>query len=725
MATADDPLKSRRSARVHTPTVLQMEAVECGAAALSIILGYYRRYVALEELRVQCGVSRDGSKANNIVKAAKGYGLNGRGFKLVPEKLLDVAKPCIVWWNQNHFLVLEGMVGDKVYLNDPASGPRTCTMAEFADSYSLIVVLFEPAPDFKPGGSKPSLIAGLLPRMRNYMPSAIFFIVSAIFLVIPGLAVPAFTRIFIDEILVANRDEWLRPLLVGMGLTAAIMSGLTWLQQFFLLRYETCLALSESAKFFAHILRLPTAFFSQRFGGEIGQRVLINDKIAHTVAEKLSQFVVDFLKTGLFGVLMFFYDIRLALATIGLASINFLVLKLLARIRVDASRRLLQDQGKLTATSMGGLQMMETIKGTGGEDEFFSRWGGYQAKTLLGKQKLGFLTHSTTVLPTFLDALTTAAMLGIGGFRVMEGDNFTIGMLVAFQSVAQNFTHPLGDMVNFASHIQELQGDMARVDDVLNHRQDHIYQQHPVRDVEKLRLTGHVQLQKISFGYNPIGSPLIADFDLTIRPGQRVALVGGSGSGKSTIAKLVAGLYQTRSGEICFDGIPREEIPHELLNNSMAVIDQEIFLFAGTIRDNLTMWDATVPEEKLMNALRDAHILGKVSERPGGLSSIVEEGGHNFSGGERQRLEIARALVADPTFLILDEATSALDPPTEKIIEKNLMRRGCSCLIVAHRLSTIRDCDEIIVMEQGKIVERGTHTELVALQGAYANLIKE
>lgn len=725
MPGESEPFKAEEKGSVQTPTVLQMESVECGAAALAIILAYYGRYVSLEELRVQCGVTRDGSNAKNLRKAAVRYGLETKAYKLGAEKLVGLRMPCIVWWNRNHYLVLEGFEADRVYLNDPATGPRYCTFEEFRDSYSMVVLQFRPGIDFAPGGAKPSLLARLVPRLRHYEGAAVFFILITFLLIVPGLAVPAFTRIFIDEILISNRESWFRPLLFGMGIAVVLMMVTTALQQRYLLRYQRCLALSSAGRFFVHVLRLPISFFAQRYGGEVGNRVAINDRIAEVVAEKLSQFIVDGLKVAIFGVLMFFYSPALALVTIVLASVNFLILRLVARIRVDANWRLMQDQGKLMATSMGGLQAMETIKGTGNEEEFFARWSGYQAKTLLTEQRLGVITHAVKVLPPLLEGLTTAAILGVGGLTVMNG-GFTIGMLVAFQTVAQNFVKPLADMVQFAGHIQELQGDMTRVDDVLNHAKDRVFVQNEASiEGEKNRLSGLVEIKNLTFGYNPLGDPLIKDFSLTIRPGQRVALVGGSGSGKSTIAKLVSGLHEASSGQILFDGLSREQISRDLLKNSVAVIDQEIFLFEGSVRENLRMWNETILDSVLMSALDDANMLGRISQRPGGLSSMIEEGGRNFSGGERQRMEIARALVNDPTFLIMDEATSALDPPTEKIIEKNLLKRGCGCLIVAHRLSTIRDCDEIIVLDNGAIVERGNHHELKALGGRYARLIQE
>jgi NHLM bacteriocin system ABC transporter peptidase/ATP-binding protein len=701
-----------------------MEAVECGAASLCILLSHYKCYIPLEQLRHDCGVTRDGSKANNILKAARKYGLEAKGFKLGPEKLVDLDMPVIVWWNQNHFLVLEGIRNGICHLNDPASGPRTCTFEEFDDSYSRIVMTFERTPEFKPQGTPPSVLAGLIPRMKPYKLAATYFVISALFLVIPGLAMPAFTQIFIDEIVVGSRSDWLAPLLFVMAIVAVLTYWLTALQEYYLLRYQTVLALSDSAKFFHHILRLPSSFFAQRFGGEIGQRVMINDRIADVVAAKLSHAVVDLLQVVFFASLMFFYDNLLALVTIVLGVLNLVVVKAVARFRVDACRRLLKDEGKLMGTAMGGLQMVETIKGTGGDDEFFARWAGYQAKTLTAKQSLGFVAKATAALPTLINALTNVAILGVGGYQVMAG-NMTIGMLVAFQTISGNFSKPFSALVGVSGEIQELQGDMSRVDDVLNHSIDPIYQKTDAIRPPQPKLSGLVEIKNLTFGYNPLGKPLIDDFNLVIAPGQRVALVGGSGSGKSTVAKLVSGLFQPWSGTISFDGYTRNALEADYLNSSVAVIDQEVFLFEGTVLDNVTMWNSTTPESRVTEALRDAAILDIIAARPGGLISHVEESGRNFSGGQRQRLEIARALLSEPRFIILDEATSALDPPTEKQIEKNLMRRGCSCLIVAHRLSTIRDCDEIIVMKDGKVVERGPHEELVRRGGAYCELIKE
>ena len=719
--------KIRGAKRVATPTLLQMEAVECGAASLGIILRHHGKWVPLEELRVRCGVSRDGSTARGIVRAARDYGLEASGYKYGLEDLVKLEMPVIIHWNFNHFLVLEGFRGGQVYLNNPAGGPEIVTQDELEASFTGVVLTFEPDEEFKKGGLRPSAFRALRSRLKNLGTPLAYAAICGLFLLIPGLAAPAFSSILLDDVLVGGRVSWLMPLLWCMGASAAITILLVWLQQSALLRLETRLSLSSAAKFFLHVLRLPIEFFAQRFGGEIGSRVLINDRVARAVSERLVVLVISLISAVVFAVFMFAYDWVLASAAVAMAVVNLVIMRLTARKRMDASRRLLRDQGKILATSMSGLQMIETLKASGGESEFFARWGGHQAKALRAQQQLGLFATVTMIVPPTISALTGVAILVGGGWRIMDG-LLTIGTLVAFQTLFGSFTYPLTSVVNFGNAMQELAGDMDRLDDVLGYPQDATFLRTYDRNIagpEVTKLSGELELVDVTFGYNPLDPPLIENLNLTIKPGQRLALVGASGSGKSTVAKLVAGLYRPHSGKILFDGISRDEVPPDLLNASVAVVDQDIFLFGGTVRENLTMWDSTIPDRDVMDALRDADILDVVAARPGGDQSVVSEAGANYSGGQRQRLEIARALVGRPSLLVLDEATSALDPTTEKNIDAQLRRRGCACLIVAHRLSTIRDCDEIVVMEAGKVVQRGTHDQLIAQEGVYHMLITE
>jgi NHLM bacteriocin system ABC transporter peptidase/ATP-binding protein len=713
-----------RVSRVKTPTVLQMEAVECGAASLGIMLGYYRRIVPLAELRRECGVSRDGSKASNVLKAARSYGLEAKGFKKQLEDLKQLRPPYIVFWNFNHFLVVEGWGKEQVYLNDPGSGPRSVSLQEFDQAYTGVVLVMEPGPDFKKGGHKPSIISALGQRLKGTQGALLYCLLAGLLLTIPRLAMPAFTQVFVDEVLIQSRQDWLRPLILGMLIAAVLRGLLARVRLYYLRRLMLKLALSMSGQFLWHTLRLPVGFYAQRFAGEISGRAEMNDKVADILSGRLATTVIDGIMMVFYALVMFTYDWVLTSIGIFFAAINFLALQSLSRTRVDANMKLALEFGKVGGVAIGGIQTMETVKASGLESDLFAKFAGYYAKALNTQQELGLPSQILAVLPSLLTSLTTASVLVVGGLRVMNG-SLSIGMLVAFQTLMGSFMEPVNSLINFGSTLQELEGDLNRLDDVLENpidpeadRKDTLQSV----EIDSFRLQGYIELRNVTFGYSRLESPLIENFSLTIKPGQRVALVGGSGSGKSTIAKLVCGLYEPWEGEICFDGKPRTQIPRQVLANSVAMVEQDIFLFGGSVRENLTLWDNTVPEGDLVQACKDAAIHNLILFMPGGYDAELIEAGGNISGGQRQRLEIARAFVKNPSILVLDEATSALDSETELIIDRNIRKRGCSCVVVAHRLSTIRDCDEIIVFERGKVVQRGTHEELSQQQGAYARL---
>ena len=741
-----------QSVRVRTPTLLQMEAVECGAAALGIILSYYGRIIPLTELRRECGVSRDGSKASNVLKAARLYGLDAKGFKKPLEDLKGIAPPFIVFWNFNHFLVVEGFKKNQVYLNDPGTGPRTVSLDEFDRAYTGVVLIFEPGLEFHKGGKKQSMVSALSSRLQTSRGAIAFCLLAGLLLTIPRLAVPAFTQVFVDEILVENRIDWLRPLLLGMVFAATLQALLARMRLFYLRRLMIKLSVSMSGQFLWHTLRLPVGFYAQRFAGEISSRSQLNDKVALILSGNLATTAIDTVMMVFYALIMSLYDWVLTSVAIFFAVLNFIALQFLSRSRVNANLRLAAERGKVGGVAIGGIQAIETVKASGLEFDLFSRFAGYYAKMLNAQQELGLPTQILSVLPTFLTALATTSILVLGGFRVMNG-SLSIGMLIAYQTLTQAFLKPVNNLVNFGSTLQELEADLNRLDDVLKNPVDSEADREedllaggqggrgtranfssaphsllPSTDshtigIDSFQLQGYIELRNLSFGYNRLELPLIENLSLTVKPGQRVALVGGSGSGKSTIAKLVTGLYEPWQGEILLDGIPRKQIKRSVLSNSLSMVEQDIFLFAGTIRENLTLWDPTVPEPDLVLACQDAVIHEFILNMPGGYDAQLTEGGMNMSGGQRQRLEIARALVRNPAVLVLDEATSALDAETERLIDRNLRRRGCSCIVVAHRLSTIRDCDEIIVLERGKVVQRGTHAELRQLGGIYAHLI--
>ena len=700
-----------------------MEAVECGAAALAIVLAYHGRWVPLEELRVACGVSRDGSRASGIARAAGGYGLIVTGFRKEPEELRALPLPQIVFWNFNHFVVVEGFGRNEVYVNDPATGPRTVTIEELDAAFTGVVLVCEPGPDFRKGGTKPGLLAALSRRLAGSVASVVYLLLVGLALVGLGLIIPAFSRVFVDRVLI-NDGDWIMPLLLGLGLVAGLRGAATALQRHCLLRLEARLAVSTSSGFLWHVLRLPATFYAQRFAGDLSTRVGGNDRVAQLLAGPLASAALNLLLIAFYALLMYQYDHLLAGLAVTIALLNVLVLRYVARRRADGSQRLLVDESKLIQTTMNGLQTIETIKASGAERDFFARWAGHHARVLNGYQRLEAMTRSASTVPVLLAALNTAAILTLGGLQVMEG-SLTIGTLIAFQCLVASFQAPVTELVTLAGTFQDVKGDMNRLDDVLGHPVDPLVVSSAGAPAPgaPVRLAGYLELRDVTFGYNRLEPPLIEGLNLSLRPGERVALVGGSGSGKSTVAKLVAGLYQPWAGQILFDGRPRADLPRDLLTRSLAIVDQDIALFDATIRENLTLWDESIPEADIVRAARDASIHDDVVNRPHGYDDPVDEDGRNFSGGQRQRLEIARALAGNPTVLVLDEATSALDAPTEQAIDEALRRRGCTCLIVAHRLSTIRDCDEIVVLERGTVVQRGTHDTLVGADGPYARLL--
>lgn len=716
---------------IKVPTVLQMESVECGAAALSIILGHFGKFVPLEKLRIACGVSRDGLKATNIIKAAKEFGLEAKGYAKSIEKLMQIKTPAIIFWNFNHFLVLEGFTKKKVYLSDPAQGRYSVSHQEFDDSYTGVVLTFDVNESFEKGNEKKGLMGSLLSRVASSKLSITYIIITSLFLVIPGLIIPSFLTVFIDKYLINNFSGFVMPLLLIMGGILIINSVLVYLQQYFLLKLETKLALVTSSKFLWHVFHLPIAFFTQRYSGEVGNRVSLNDKVAKLLSGDLANAALNVIVVIFYAILMFSYDVTLTLIGIFMAALNIIILKCVATARKDGSRRLSNETGKLLGTTTSGISMVETLKASGRENDFFTNWIGYLAKVMNAQQELGWLTIRLSVLPNLITSLTNSLILGIGALRIMDGE-MTLGTLVAFTYLMNNFITPVNQLVAVGNMLHETESDMGRIDDVLNYEVDTQFQEKEQNQnvqqnhtkVAKNKLIGYFEMKNVTFGYNTNMPALIENFSLKLRPGSRVALVGGSGSGKSTVARIASGLYDPWEGEVLLDGKNRNDIARNIITSSLAVVDQDVIVFNGTIKENISFWDSMIPEKHIINSARDAAIHDVIAARNDGYDSAVMEGGTNFSGGQRQRIEIARALSGNPTILVMDEATSALDPTTEKTVMDNIKKRGCTCLIVAHRLSTIIDCDEIIVMEFGKIVERGSHQELLKLNGVYAHLIE-
>ena len=727
--TSPPATAERQRRKTRTPTMIQMEASECGAASLGMVLAYYKRFVPLEELRAICSVSRDGSNAANVLRAARSFGLEAKGFRMDLPKLDDVPKPAILFWEFRHFVVLEKVTRERFgrglrrfHVNDPASGPRVVPMREFDGSFAGVVLTFKPGPDFRPGGRPSKFTDGLLERARGTGPGLALILLASLLLVLPGLATPAFSLVFIDRVLGSGTTSDLLPLVLAMLSATLALFLLTAIQQSQLLRLETKVALSSSARFFLHLLRLPIDFIAQRQPAEVARRVASNDVVAQILTRDLATTALNLILVAFYSVLMLRYDARLALISIVTALLNIVVLRSVARTRKDAVEKLQAERGKLIATGFNTLQQIETIKAAGLESASFQRWSGFETKVVNSEQKLGVPSALLTVIPPTLATLNSALILLIGGLRAADGA-ITVGLLVAFQSLLNGFSRPVTQLTNLGGRIQEATAEVTRLRDVERYPVAPIFAEPAPAELPQRRLDGQLELRHVTFGYNPTAPPLLKDLSLVLQPGRRVAIVGRSGSGKSTVGKLIAGLYPARSGEILFDGRTRTETGRVVCSASVAYVDQDIFLFEGTVRDNVTLWDRSIPDSVVVAALRDAEIYDVIAQRPGAVDGYVSEGGRNFSGGQRQRLEIARALATQPSLLVLDEATSALDARTERQIDDNLRRRGCACVIIAHRLSTIRDADQILVIENGDVVQSGRHEELISVPGHYADLI--
>ena len=712
--------------RVKVPTVLQMEATECGAASLAMILAYYGRWLPLEFLRQECGVTRDGSNADNLLKAARRQGCVAKAFAGRSEVLRKKEFPLILFWEFNHFLVLEGFQGDTVFLNDPAMGRRTVTWDEFLTSYTGVYMKITPSENFKPEGEPYSIVKTVAAKLKEDKWALIFLMVLGLCMIIPGLAIPVMGQIFIDDVFSLKHADWIVKLLNAMFGTMILLGIMTAMRAAVLTYWQKKLTIADSSGFFWHVLRMPVAFFQQRYAADIASRIQFNESTAEVLSNQAATALLDLLVALFYLLLLFQYSVPLTLIGISISVVDIFVFLYMRRRQTDLIMRIQQDASKAYGVLMSGLMMVESIKANGSEGDLFAKWAGYAAKASVATQEMKLWTMKVKLLPLLLGGLNTALIMTVGGFSIMEGI-MTAGIYMAFNNLIAKFHEPVQKLLSLGNVLQNTEMQMRRLDDVRRYKTDTLNypDENQTVSFSGNRLSGELTLKDVSFGYSPLDPPLIEHFDLHLEPGRWAAVVGSSGSGKSTLAKLVAGLYEEWSGDILFDGVKRREIPRPVIVNSLATVDQDVFQISGTVRQNISMFDKSVPSTDIVQAAQDACIHDDIIQLQGGYDAEVAEGGLNFSGGQRQRLEIARALAFNPSLLILDEATSAIDPMTEQKCLENIRRRGCTCLIVAHRLSTIREADEIIVLERGKVAERGTHRELISHDGPYRRLIEE
>ena len=708
----------------NTPVVMQLEALECGAASLAMILAYYDKWIPLEQVRSDCGVSRDGSNAKNCMKAARSYGLIAKGYRFETEALREKGTfPCIIHWNFNHFVVLKGFKGKYVYINDPGRGEVKITFEELDEAFTGVCLCFEPGPDFVPSGKPKSVLGFVKERLKGAKTAIVFAILTSIIAALLGIIQPGFSRVFFDRLLTHQNTEWLSPFIIALTLISIIQVVIAWIQLVYSNRINGKLSVVGSTSFMWKILKMPMEFFSQRMSGDILSRQNSNASIANSLVNTFAPLFLQSVMLVLYFIVMIRYSV--VLTVIGLFSllVNGLVSSIISKKRVNVSRVASRDAGKLVGTTVSGIEMIETIKASGAENGFFDKWSGYQASVNNSQTSFSRINYYLGIIPTIVSSLASLLITGVGIYLTFKGE-FTIGMISAFQGYLASFTAPATMFISAGQTIQEMRTEMERIEDVMKYPDDPMLNVPDYSDQEVFdKLSGSVELKNVTFGYSKLDEPLIKDFNLSIKPGQRVALIGTSGCGKSTIAKIISGINKPWSGEVLFDGKSITNIDRSVFTGSLAVVDQDIILFEDTIKNNIKMWDDSIEDFEVILAARDAQIHDDIMLREGGYNYKLTEGGKDFSGGQRQRFEIARVLAQDPTICILDEATSALDAKTEYEVVKSIKDRGITCIVVAHRLSTIRDCDEIVVLDHGEVVERGTHSELMKLDGVYTKLI--
>ena len=717
---------TRGAAKV--PVIMQMEALECGAASLCMVMAYYGKWVPLEQVRKDCGVSRDGSRASNVLKAARSYGFTAKGYRYEPEQLRENGKfPCIVHWNFDHFVVCDGFRGNKVYLNDPAKGDYAVSMEDFDKSFTGICLMIEPGEGFEPGGKPRSITEFARKRLRGAEAAMVFVIVTTVIASLIGILSAGFSRIFLDELLTGKEPAWFGSFMIALGILIFIQLDAAWIQAIYSLRLDGKMAVMGNSSYMWKVLRLPMEFFSQRMAGDIQQRKASNETLAGSIVNTLAPLVINGFMMIFYLVVMIRYSWWLSLVGVLSVLMQLLVSQVISKKRINITRVMMRDSGKLAAAAVSGIEMIETIKASGAENGYFEKWSGYQASVSTQNVRFTRINQYLGIVPMVIARVMNVVVLILGVWLTMQGQ-FTAGMVLAFQGFLGSFMAPAQQFITSGQQMQEMRTGMERIEDVMEYPEDEALAaagDSPAEDDEASydKLSGSLVMKNVTFGYSRLAPPLIENFNLELKQGQRIAFVGTSGCGKSTLAKLISGLYQPWEGEILFDGKPIDQIDRSVFTGSVAVVDQDIILFEDTIANNIRMWDTSIEDFEVIMAARDAQLHEDIMQREGGYQYKITEGGKDFSGGQRQRMEIARVLAQDPTMIIMDEATSALDAKTEYDVVRAIRARGISCVVIAHRLSTIRDCDEIIVIDHGKAIERGTHDELMERGGVYRTLV--
>lgn len=711
------------------PVILESDDGQSGAICLAMVLGYYGSFPKLNLVKSACGVSDDEILPENLTKAASRFGFttkdNTGDFEEIPVPL-----PIIIKTTSGKYALITKNNNNNYNIHDTEKGEQKISSQNLKNIYDGWSLKLTPGSDFKVLEKQGSFYKELIKRVLPNFKRLIYVFIAGIILLIPGIVVPSFNKLFFDDIIILSQDQWFYPMISILAVFIILGCVLVYLQQWVLLKVELKSSITESYKFITHILKVPYNYFQAHSSGETLKRLKLNDAIAILLTTDLSTAILQCLTIVLYGVIMLKYNWILALVGVSILLGNILALRYFSKKRTALNQSLFKNQQAIFSTATSGIEQIETIKASGAENDFFSLWSSRLINSINDQQKLGVTSRILAVLPSFIDQLKTVIILLLGGLLIMEGE-ITIGVFLALQSFLSSLSKPVAGLVEFTGELQVSKSDINNLIDSFEEPIDAFCDDNVKESINTItssnsKLTGKLEVKNISFGYSKFSEPLIQNFSLTAYPGKRIAIIGGSGSGKSTLLKVISGLYQPLSGEINYDDKPLNSVNKDVFRSSVSLIDQDTFFFKGTIADNITMWNKSIDSSRIIQSGKDSVIHETISERKGGYNSKVSPDGKNFSGGQRQRLEIARALVTNPSILFLDEATSALDTETEKIVMNNILKRNCTTITIAHRLTTIKDFDEIIVLDKGIVIQRGNHTDLVKdEEGLYYKLIKK